>query len=119
MPVSVLVDYDPDGAHIFRMYAEGGLKNTTPVLAHARWAGLHCSCGRIGNWGLDPESTIEFTAHDRRLSLHLVKEWEKSTGLRRRMAKMAYRGKKVELEAITQFRSMLLAYIDHILSDCD
>ncbi|KAJ2061606.1 hypothetical protein GGI17_002979 [Coemansia sp. S146] len=113
--VSVLVDCDPDGAHIYQVYAEGGWSNCQFHFRHARWAGLHCSLARIGKWGLDVEQLIEYTRRDRGLALRLLNHWISDTALRRRMAKMLYRGKKAELEAITQYRNMLLEYVNSIL----
>ncbi|KAJ2873533.1 hypothetical protein GGH93_003149 [Coemansia aciculifera] len=101
--VSVLVDCDPDGAHIYQHFR------------HARWAGLHCSMARIGKWGLDVGQLIEYTRRDRGLALRLLNHWISDTTLRRRMAKMLYRGKKAELEAITQYRNILLEYVNSIL----
>ncbi|KAJ2493089.1 endodeoxyribonuclease [Coemansia sp. RSA 2050] len=115
--VAVLVDCDPDGAHIYQVYAEGGWNNCQFYFPHARWAGLHCSMARVGKWGLNVDQMIEYTRHDRGLALRLLKRWISSVVLRRRMAKMLYRGKKAELEAITQYRGMLLEYVGDILAD--
>ncbi|KAJ2241342.1 hypothetical protein GGI13_007367 [Coemansia sp. RSA 455] len=117
--VSVLVDCDPDGAHIYQVYAEGGWSKCQFHFPHARWPGLHCSMARIGKWGLDTGQLIEYTRRDRSLALRLLNHWVSSTVLRRRMAKMLYRGKKAELEAITQYRCVLLEYVNSILADRD
>ncbi|KAJ1995576.1 endodeoxyribonuclease [Coemansia umbellata] len=109
LPVSVLVDYDPDGANIFKVYAL--------QLPHACWAGMHCTMVRIGKWGLDLDIMTEFSVRDRKLALQLIENWKNSVFRRRRMAKMLYRGKKAELEMITQFRAMLVDYIQHIILD--
>ncbi|KAJ2821102.1 hypothetical protein IWW50_004777, partial [Coemansia erecta] len=61
--------------------------------------------------------TIEFTRRDRDLALRLMRHWEKTPMLRRRMAKMLYCGKKVELEAITQHRSTVLEFIGSLVCD--
>ncbi|KAJ2026135.1 hypothetical protein GGH13_005615 [Coemansia sp. S155-1] len=74
---------------------------------------------RIGKWGLDTGQLIEYTRRDRSLALRLLNHWISSTVLRRRMAKMLYRGKKAELEAITQYRCVLLEYVNSILADRD
>ncbi|KAJ2477208.1 hypothetical protein EV174_004691, partial [Coemansia sp. RSA 2320] len=113
--VVVLVDYNPDGAQIYQVYAQGGWSNSKFSLPHARWAGLHCSMTRIGKWGLDIGRMIEFTYRDRSVALRLLKCWAGNKELRRRMAKMLYRGKKAELEAVTQYRGMVLDYIHSIL----
>ncbi|KAJ2746147.1 endodeoxyribonuclease [Coemansia sp. BCRC 34301] len=105
--VSVLVDCDPDGAHIYQCFP------------HARWAGLHCSTARIGKWGLNADQMITYTSRDRGLALRLLRHWISSTALRRRLAKMLYCGKKAELEAVTQYRNMLLQYVGDILTDHD
>ncbi|KAJ2683402.1 hypothetical protein IWW39_005520 [Coemansia spiralis] len=63
---------------------------------------------RVGKWGLNVDKMIEHTSRDRSLALRLLKHWDSNVELRRRMAKMLYRGKKAELEAITQYRGMLL-----------
>ncbi|KAJ2748286.1 hypothetical protein GGI19_006180, partial [Coemansia pectinata] len=55
---------------------------------------------RIGKWGLDIGQLIEYTRHDWGLALRLLNHWISDTALRWRMAKMLYRGKKAELEAI-------------------
>ncbi|KAJ2825913.1 hypothetical protein FBU31_003579, partial [Coemansia sp. 'formosensis'] len=115
--VSVLVDCDPDGAHIYQVYAEGGWSKCQFCFPHARWAGLHCSMARVGNWGLDIGQMVEYTRRDRVLALRLIKHWICNAVLRRRMAKMLFRGKKAELEAVTQYRSMLLEYVGDILAD--
>ncbi|KAI7827850.1 Spo11/DNA topoisomerase VI subunit A, partial [Kickxella alabastrina] len=100
--IVVLVDNDPDGAHIF--------KCTPRPLAHAQWGGLHCSMARVGRWGLDIDRLIEFTPRDRSLALKLIEHWAGNQRLRRRMARMVYRGKKAELEVITQYRGMLVDF---------
>ncbi|KAI8320284.1 DNA topoisomerase IV, alpha subunit [Martensiomyces pterosporus] len=115
MQICVLVDSDPDGAHIFQVYSEGGWRKTLPWLLNARWAGLHCSATHIGSWGLDLDKTQEFSARDRRLALKLAKRWRAVPDRRRRMAKMLYLGKKAELELVTQHRTVLLDYISDIV----
>ncbi|KAJ2867913.1 hypothetical protein GGH94_000463 [Coemansia aciculifera] len=70
---------------------------------------------RIGKWGLDIGKLIEYTRRDRGLTLRLLNHWISDTALRRRMAKMLYRGKKAEVEAIAQYRNMLLEYVNNIL----
>ncbi|KAJ2718923.1 endodeoxyribonuclease [Coemansia sp. Benny D115] len=118
--IMVLVDCDPDGAHIYQVYAEGGWSQRNFQLLQARWSGLHCSMARIGGrWGLDVSQLIEFTARDRSLALRLLQHWVGNAELRRRMARMLYRGKKAELEAITQYRDMLLGYVASILASSD
>ncbi|KAJ2609491.1 hypothetical protein H4S08_004033, partial [Coemansia sp. RSA 1365] len=82
---------------------------------NARWAGLDCSMARIGRWGLDANRMIEFTFHDWRLGLRLLKHWAQRPTLRRRIARMVYRGKKAELEIVTRFREMLLDYVDSVV----
>ncbi|KAJ2029593.1 hypothetical protein IWW57_001646 [Coemansia sp. S610] len=72
---------------------------------------------RVGKWGLNVDKMIEHTSRDRSLALRLLKHWDSNVELRRRMAKMLYRGKKAELEAITQYRGMLLEYVAAILAD--
>ncbi|KAJ2417044.1 hypothetical protein GGI10_000500 [Coemansia sp. RSA 2530] len=72
---------------------------------------------RVGKWGLNVDKMIEHTGRDRSLALRLLKHWDSNVELRRRMAKMLYRGKKAELEAITQYRGMLLEYVAAILAD--
>ncbi|KAJ1898822.1 hypothetical protein LPJ66_002506 [Kickxella alabastrina] len=111
--IVVLVDNDPDGAHIFQVYAEGGWNEKT------FWGGLHCSMARIGRWGLDIDRLIEFTPRDRSLALKLIEHWAENQRLRRRMARMVYRGKKAELEVITQYRGMLVDFVRAILQSGD
>ncbi|KAJ2777398.1 endodeoxyribonuclease [Coemansia javaensis] len=115
LDIAVLVDYDPDGAHIFQVYCEGGLDGSRVCMPNCRWAGLHCSMTRVGRWGLDVSRMIEFTARDRGLALRLMQHWSCVPALRRRMARMAYRGKKAELEVVTQFRAMALSYIESLI----
>ncbi|PIA15651.1 DNA topoisomerase IV, alpha subunit [Coemansia reversa NRRL 1564] len=115
LEIVVLVDYDPDGAHIYQVYAEGGLAGMHQYQLNARWAGLDCSMARIGRWGLDANRMIEFTFHDWRLGLRLINHWAQRPTLRRRIARMVYRGKKAELEIVTRFREMLLDYVDSVL----
>ncbi|KAJ1805507.1 hypothetical protein LPJ56_006536, partial [Coemansia sp. RSA 2599] len=80
-------------------------------IAHAKWVGLDCSMSRIERWGLNLELLIEFTARDRGLALKLIQHWTGSKQLRRQMARMLYRGKKAEIETVTQYREMLHGYI--------
>ncbi|KAJ2770251.1 endodeoxyribonuclease [Coemansia nantahalensis] len=100
LDIAVLVDHDPNGAHIFQVYSEGGLDGSQI-------------------WGLDVRQALEFTLHDRSLALRLVHHWSQTPVLRRRMARMAYRGKKTELEAVTQYRAMTLEYVASLIADHD
>ncbi|KAJ2083174.1 hypothetical protein H4R24_001004 [Coemansia sp. RSA 988] len=86
-----------------------------PYQLNARWAGLDCSMSRIGRWGLDTDRMIEFTHRDWKLGLRLLQHWAQRPALRRRMARMMYRGKKAELEIVTRFRGMLLDYVDSVV----
>ncbi|KAJ2397755.1 hypothetical protein GGI05_000482 [Coemansia sp. RSA 2603] len=70
---------------------------------------------RIGRWGLNTDQLIEFTPRDRSLASKLVAHWTNNINLRRVMLRMLYRGKKVELEAVTQFRHMLLQYLHVVI----
>ncbi|KAJ1834948.1 hypothetical protein LPJ63_001523 [Coemansia sp. RSA 2711] len=113
--VYLLVDYDPDGAHIFKVYSEGGLNSSSNCLPNAHWIGLHCDLTCLGRWGLGPSEMSEFTRRDMQLALRLLRHWKDRPKYRRRMAKMSYYGKKVELEAATQRRSTLLDYIYNLV----
>ncbi|KAJ2231087.1 endodeoxyribonuclease [Coemansia sp. RSA 485] len=117
LKVLVLVDYNPDGAHIYQVYAEGGWSQQTYGIAHAKWVGLHCSMSRIEKWGLNLEWLIEFTARDRNLAIKLIQHWVNNKQLRRITARMLYRGKKAEIESITQYREMLQRYVTSIVEN--
>ncbi|KAJ2856660.1 hypothetical protein J3B02_001476 [Coemansia erecta] len=71
---------------------------------------------RIEKWGLDLDWLIEFTARDRDLALKLIQHWANSKQLRRQTARMLYRGKKAEIEAITQYREMLQGYLGSVIT---
>ncbi|KAJ2162231.1 endodeoxyribonuclease [Coemansia sp. RSA 552] len=119
LSVALLVDYDPDGAHIYQVYTEGGLGGAQKWAMEGRWAGLHCTTGRIGPWQLDTSKLAEFTGHDWALGLRLVRHWAGSAAAatqRRAMARMVYRGKKAELEVITERRQALMDYVEWAIS---
>ncbi|KAI9469514.1 Spo11/DNA topoisomerase VI subunit A [Coemansia mojavensis] len=115
IPVYAIVDYDPDGACIYKTYAEYCSTKSPCRSANTIWAGLHCTLARVDRWGLDVSKMAEYTQRDRKLSMSLIKHWVDVPEYRRRMSKMVYCGKKVELEAVTQIRAMLLNYIMGIL----